>query len=80
MLTFGNTDWFFESERKMLNEKLVERKSRRQKKANVVEDNEELNIASRCVLTWENLTYDVPGMFFGGGRSTVCFGCDVNTK
>ena len=46
-------------ERKALNEKLQERKRRRQTKQDA-EDSSELNIVSKAVLTWENLIYDVP--------------------
>ena len=46
-------------ERKQLNQKLQERKLRRQRKQDH-DDSSELNIVSKAVLTWENLTYDVP--------------------
>ncbi|OAP64690.1 hypothetical protein AYL99_00662 [Fonsecaea erecta] len=58
----GRTVTYFtkeNKERKALNEKLQERKRRRQTKQDA-EDSSELNIASKAVLTWENLTYDVP--------------------
>ncbi|RMD41279.1 hypothetical protein DV735_g3852, partial [Chaetothyriales sp. CBS 134920] len=58
----GRTVTYFtreNKERKELNEKLQERKRRRQTKQDA-EDSSELNITSKAVLTWENLTYDVP--------------------
>ncbi|KIX09317.1 uncharacterized protein Z518_00396 [Rhinocladiella mackenziei CBS 650.93] len=58
----GRTVTYFTKEnreRKELNEKLQERKRRRQTKQDA-EDRSELNITSKAVLTWENLTYDVP--------------------
>ncbi|KIW29259.1 uncharacterized protein PV07_05084 [Cladophialophora immunda] len=58
----GRTVTYFtkeNKERKALNEKLQERKRRRQTKQDA-EDSSELNITSKAVLTWENLTYDVP--------------------
>ena len=58
----GRTITYFQkenSERKALNEKLQERKRRRQTKQDQG-DSSELNITSKAVLTWENLTYDVP--------------------
>ncbi|KIX99551.1 uncharacterized protein Z520_05127 [Fonsecaea multimorphosa CBS 102226] len=58
----GRTVTYFakeNKERKILNEKLQERKRRRQTKQDA-EDSSELNITSKAVLTWENLTYDVP--------------------
>lgn len=58
----GRTITYFtkeNKERKALNEKLQERKRRRQTKQDA-EDSSELNITSKAVLTWENLTYDVP--------------------
>ena len=58
----GRTITFFQKEnqeRKDLNQKLQERKTRRQRKQDHG-DSSELNIASKAVLTWENLTYDVP--------------------
>jgi ABC-type multidrug transport system ATPase subunit/ABC-type multidrug transport system permease subunit len=47
------------AERKELNQKLQDRKRRRQTKQDAG-DSSELNITSKAVLTWENLTYDVP--------------------
>ncbi|KIW79613.1 hypothetical protein Z517_06225 [Fonsecaea pedrosoi CBS 271.37] len=58
----GRTVTYFtkeNNERKALNEKLQERKRRRQTKQDAG-DSSELNITSKSVLTWENLTYDVP--------------------
>ena len=58
----GRTITFFQKEnkeRKELNEKLQERKKRRQNKTDSG-DSSELNITSKAILTWENLTYDVP--------------------
>ena len=58
----GRTVTFFQrenKERKELNAKLQQRKKRRQMKQDA-EDSSELNIASKSILTWESLTYDVP--------------------
>jgi ABC-type multidrug transport system ATPase subunit/ABC-type multidrug transport system permease subunit len=58
----GRTITFYtkeNKERKALNEKLQERKRRRQTKQDAG-DSSELNITSKAVLTWERLTYDVP--------------------
>jgi ATP-binding cassette, subfamily G (WHITE), member 2, SNQ2 len=58
----GRTVTYFQKEnkeRKELNQKLMERKKRRQTKQDAG-DSSELNIASKSILTWENLTYDVP--------------------
>ncbi|KIW92594.1 uncharacterized protein Z519_06441 [Cladophialophora bantiana CBS 173.52] len=58
----GRTVTYFtkeNKERKALNEKLRERKRRRQTKQDAG-DSSELNITSKAILTWENLTYDVP--------------------
>ncbi|KIW13500.1 hypothetical protein PV08_08688 [Exophiala spinifera] len=58
----GRTVTFFtkeNKERKELNQKLQERKKRRQTKQDA-NDSSELNITSKAILTWENLTYDVP--------------------
>jgi ATP-binding cassette, subfamily G (WHITE), member 2, SNQ2 len=58
----GRTITFFQkenSERKALNDKLQERKRRRQLKQDA-DESSELTIASKAILTWENLTYDVP--------------------
>ena len=58
----GRTITYYQKEndeRKKLNQKLQERKLRRQRKQDH-DDRSELNIASKAVLTWENLTYDVP--------------------
>ena len=57
----GRTVTFFQKEnkeRKDLNEKLQQRKERRLTKQDA-EDGSELNISSKAILTWENLTYDV---------------------
>jgi ATP-binding cassette, subfamily G (WHITE), member 2, SNQ2 len=59
----GRTVTYFareNKERKALNAKLQERKKRRQTKQDTQEDSSELNITSKAVLTWEQLTYDVP--------------------
>lgn len=58
----GRTVTYFareNKETKELNEKLQERKRRRQTKQDA-EDSSDLSISSKAVLTWENLTYDVP--------------------
>lgn len=58
----GRTVTYFakeNKERKVLNEKLQERKRRRLTKEDA-QDSSELNITSKAILTWENLTYDVP--------------------
>jgi len=58
----GRTVTYFtkeNKERKDLNQKLQERKRRRQTKQDAG-DSSELNITSKAILTWENLTYDVP--------------------
>ena len=58
----GRTITFFHKEnkeREELNEKLAGKKTRRQKKEEQ-DDGSDLNITSKAVLTWENLTYDVP--------------------
>ncbi|RMZ85272.1 hypothetical protein DV738_g374, partial [Chaetothyriales sp. CBS 135597] len=58
----GRTVTYFakeNKERKELNEKLQERKRRRQTKQDA-QDSSDLNITSKAILTWENLTYDVP--------------------
>lgn len=58
----GRTITYFQKEnkeRKELNQKLQERKKRRQMKQDA-EDSSELKIASKAVLTWEGLNYDVP--------------------
>ncbi|KAK4939048.1 ATP-binding cassette transporter snq2 [Elasticomyces elasticus] len=58
----GRTVTYFvkeNKERKELNQKLQDRKRRRQLKQDEG-DSSELNIASKAILTWENLTYDVP--------------------
>ena len=57
----GRTITFFakeNAERKELNEKLAEKRKRRQRKEE--DEGSELNITSKAILTWENLTYDVP--------------------
>ncbi|KIV86700.1 hypothetical protein PV11_02298 [Exophiala sideris] len=58
----GRTVTYFvkeNKERKELNQKLQDRKRRRQLKQDEG-DSSELNIASKAILTWEHLTYDVP--------------------
>ena len=58
----GRTVTFFTKENKEtkeLNQKLKEKKKRRQEK-NGVDESSELHITSKAVLTFENLTYDVP--------------------
>ena len=58
----GRTVTFFAKENKetkALNRKLREKKERRQQK-NGVDESSELHISSKAVLTFENLTYDVP--------------------
>ena len=58
----GKTITWFQKENKernSLNDKLTERKRRRQMRQDEG-DGSELNIASKATLTWENLTYDVP--------------------
>lgn len=57
----GRTVTFYakeNKERKELNRKLLEKRSNRREKG--TEEGSELNITSKAVLTWENLTYDVP--------------------
>ena len=57
----GKTITFFareDAEKKKLNEELKERRQRRRLKQEM--QLSELTIASRAVLTWENLCYDVP--------------------
>ena len=58
----GRTVTFFTKETKetkALNQKLKEKKQRRQEKSGV-DESSELHITSKAVLTFENLTYDVP--------------------
>ncbi|KAL1979618.1 hypothetical protein VTN96DRAFT_5440 [Rasamsonia emersonii] len=58
----GKTVTFYQkenAERKKLNEKLMARRQKRQNKE-LDESGNELKIASKAVLTWENLCYDVP--------------------
>ncbi|PGH12949.1 hypothetical protein AJ79_03922 [Helicocarpus griseus UAMH5409] len=58
----GKTVTFFakeSAELKKLNEELMKKRERRQKKE-VDESKTDLNIESKAVLTWENLCYDVP--------------------
>lgn len=58
----GRTITFFQKEnkeREELNKKLQARKRRRQTKQDA-DDGSELSITSKAILTWENLTYDVP--------------------
>lgn len=45
-------------ERKMLNEKLIQKRKRREQKQ--IDEGSDLHIESKAVLTWENLCYDVP--------------------
>ena len=57
----GRTITFFakeDVEKKKLNEELMERRKKRQKKHEI--QGSELNITSKAVLTWENLCYEVP--------------------
>ncbi|KAF2851942.1 ABC transporter [Plenodomus tracheiphilus IPT5] len=59
----GRTVTFFVKENKELedlNAKLREKRDRRNRKEEGAEDNSDLNIESKAVLTWEDLTYDVP--------------------
>ncbi|KAF1363598.1 hypothetical protein EJ07DRAFT_101881 [Lizonia empirigonia] len=59
----GRTVTFFVKENKelkKLNAKLREKKDRRNRKEEGADDSSELNISSKAVLTWEDLTYDVP--------------------
>lgn len=59
----GRTVTFFVKENKELKElnaKLREKKDRRNRKEEGADDSSELNISSKAVLTWEDLTYDVP--------------------
>jgi ATP-binding cassette, subfamily G (WHITE), member 2, SNQ2 len=58
----GRTLTFFQrenKEREELNAKLRDKKRRRQKKE-LQDEGSELKITSKSILTWENLTYDVP--------------------
>ena len=57
----GKTITYFakeNAERKKLNDELMRKRERRQRKQ--IEESSELKIASKAVLTWENLCYDVP--------------------
>ena len=57
----GKTVTFFskeDAERKRLNERLIQARDRR--RINDRDRSTALNIESKAVLTWENLTYDVP--------------------
>lgn len=57
----GRTVTYFakeDAEKKKLNEELMQRRQRRQLRQET--QGSELNIASKAVLTWENLCYDVP--------------------
>ena len=57
----GRTVTFFskeDAERKRLNEQLIQARDRR--RINETDRGTALNIESKAVLTWENLTYDVP--------------------
>ncbi|KAJ4377583.1 ATP-binding cassette transporter snq2 [Neocucurbitaria cava] len=59
----GRTVTFFvkeNTELKTLNTKLQEKRDRRNRKEVGANDNSELNITSKAVLTWEDLCYDVP--------------------
>ncbi|KAJ4311874.1 ATP-binding cassette transporter snq2 [Neodidymelliopsis sp. IMI 364377] len=59
----GRTVTFFvkeDKELKELNTELSEKKARRNRKEAGADDSSELNITSKAVLTWEDLTYDVP--------------------
>ena len=59
----GRTVTFFVKENKeleQLNAKLREKRDRRNRKEIDTEDSSELKIESKAVLTWEDLTYDVP--------------------
>ncbi|KZM19935.1 ATPase [Ascochyta rabiei] len=59
----GRTVTFFvkeDQELQELNTKLREKKDRRNRKQEGADDSSELNIASKAILTWEDLTYDVP--------------------
>ncbi|KAL1601905.1 ATP-binding cassette transporter snq2 [Nothophoma quercina] len=59
----GRTVTFFVKENKELEElntKLREKKERRNRKEENADDSSDLNITSKAVLTWEDLTYDVP--------------------
>lgn len=59
--TGGRTITFFakeDSETKKLNDELMQRRQKRQKKEDM--QGSELSITSKAVLTWENLCYDVP--------------------
>jgi ATP-binding cassette, subfamily G (WHITE), member 2, SNQ2 len=58
----GRTLTFFQKEnkeREELNARLQDKKRRRQKKE-LQDEGSDLKITSKAVLTWENLTYDVP--------------------
>ena len=57
----GRTVTFYakeNKERKELNERLMKKRENRREKG--AEEGSELNITSKAVLTWEDLTYDVP--------------------
>ncbi|KAI8933315.1 hypothetical protein NX059_009940 [Plenodomus lindquistii] len=59
----GRTVTFFVKENKELKElnaKLREKRERRNRKEQGADDSSDLNIESKAVLTWEDLTYDVP--------------------
>ena len=59
----GRTVTFFVKEDKELQElngKLREKRERRNNKTEGADDSSDLNITSKAVLTWEDLTYDVP--------------------
>jgi ATP-binding cassette subfamily G (WHITE) protein 2 (SNQ2) len=59
----GRTVTFFVKEDKELQElngKLREKRDRRNNKKEGADDSSDLNITSKAVLTWEDLTYDVP--------------------
>ncbi|KAF1813941.1 hypothetical protein P152DRAFT_298802 [Eremomyces bilateralis CBS 781.70] len=59
----GRTVTFFakeNDERKKLNEKLLEKRSNRLNRTASKAEGAELNIASKAILTWEDICYDVP--------------------
>lgn len=59
----GRTVTFFvkeDKELKELNQKLREKRDRRNLKQESADDSSDLNITSKAVLTWEDLCYDVP--------------------
>ncbi|KAK9856907.1 hypothetical protein MYU51_021335 [Penicillium brevicompactum] len=59
----GKTITFFQKEndeRKKLNEALMEKKDRRQKKTLDAKEESNLSITSKSVFTWEDVSYEVP--------------------